>query len=414
MPDRRLGYREKQWLTKMIAKNDIFAKIQEGKDGIKEIVFDSTEEELTLKNLKEFFREFTYDRGIITNHPYIQMGEEISEIMGIPIINARLPNYLNGEQKIHLEKSVKGKQLIIVGSRVRSFCDDPLMEKRFYSPSDNYDELMDILQSILLARDKATTAFLLMPYVSCAKKDKKEGRDHLPIGKISEDMERYSELIEEIIWPFMHARGFVSCFRRFGVEDIEMAPSYARVIELIISMRKLEKKDVRIVALDDSGVKKSSPIADATGIELTSDLKRRLSDNLAVSLGGTGDIKGKIGIVTDDLVQSGSTFIKGSTFLKSGEAHGAIMIIGGPDFTYNREEKKWAHEIALGQNFFDLLVFFDTTPLISLLRQEAIRTGNQDKVIVVKSATLFALYLWRKMLIISCDDLRCAEPKRNY
>lgn len=409
----KLGHREMMLVEEKICENDFRATIRTAKDGIKEMFFDSTDPWLSLAELKDNYREFSYDRAIVVNHPCIELGKEISELMGIHIINAALPYYYNDEHKVNLAKSVKGKQLIILGSRVRSFCDESVLEKRFYSPSDNYEQLINILQSIFLSRNKGTTGFIVTPYISCAKKDKKEGRDNLPMIKVGNDFAKFTPCIDELLWPFPHSRPLVNVFGEFAVEDIQMAPSYVRVIERILKDNDWKKNQTRIAAIDDSAVKKSSPIAEALDIELFTDLKKRISPNKAESMGGKGNVKGKTPIMTDDLVQSGSTFIKGANTLKAHDANGAVMVIGAPDFTYNEEENKWGHEIALEEDFIKLLVFFDTTPLVKLLRDEAVKTGKQDKVIVVKSATLFALYLWRKILNLSCDDLRQAKPRHS-
>src|SRR3990167_9125732 len=248
----RIGYRERLLLEEMIGRNDFQAHLRTRNDGIQEIYFESTERWLTLEEMKRRYREFTYDRAIICNRPCRELASTISDLMGIHAIGGVQSPFLNQETNINIEERIKGKKLIVIGSRCRSFCDNPDMERRFDSPADNYQELRDIFQAVMLSRNKETTGIFLNPYLSCAKKDKKEGRDHLPLGATAEDLERYEAFIEEMIAPFLHARDIVNCIRKFGVEDIQMAPSYVRVIERIMVMRGLSLDGIRIVAIDDS------------------------------------------------------------------------------------------------------------------------------------------------------------------
>lgn len=399
-------------LKKALLTNDIQVLSTKNEQGITELHFVTTEEVLSLEYLREEFGDFSADYRVLSTHSGAQMAIELSKLTGLRTLNAVRPCYGNEEPRINIEGHIEGENLVLIAPRCRSICDNPSIGKRFLSPADVYGEMRGILQAITLNGNRETTTRLVLPYISCGKKDKMEGHGDLPLAEMGEDLERYEHICGTLSF-FLHSENTVNCFRRFRVDNTKMAPPFVRVIERIILMDKLDLAKVCIGAIDDSGVKKGNPIAEAMGLPLFIDFKTRPDHNSAKSTGTIGDVKNKTVFVVDDLVQSFGTGMKGIKKCQEGEPEGIYMVVGAPDFTYSETFQKDAVDLILEHPFIKRFIIFDTTPLISLLIDRAIETNKTDKIVIVKFVSLLAHYIWRKILSLSSEDLRTAKPKHS-
>lgn len=401
-------------LETIAKKNDFFAQAIINSEGIVEISFEVKEEVLSLGHFLSEFGDITYNHRIVFNHAGEMLAKELSQLSGIKITEALLPYYGNGEPNTDIQGHVDGRDFIIVAPVCRSFCDNPILEKKFYSPRDNYDEMRDILQAIGLAGNRLPTSILNMPYLSDAKKDNLEGHSHLPIRTLAQDLDRYSH-IRVMLTAFLHCEtALVNAIREFRVDNTKLAPPFTRVLECLVMLEELKKESICVASIDSQGLKKVTPIAQALDWPLFIDHKDRKKADHAESLGGvTDDVHGLTVFICDDLIQSFTTGKQGVNAFKDKGAAGVIMVIGSPDFTYNSDLGEHAVNLILDDDFIKKIVVFDTTPLVQLLIDKAREKGKLEKVIVVKYASLLAHYIWRKIIGMTSRDLRENKPKHS-
>ncbi len=221
------------------------------------------------------------------------LAERICAYLGIPMGDAQVGRFPDGEISVKIQSDVRGADVFVV----QSTC----------APVN--DHLMELLIMVdALKRASAARITTVIPYFGYARQDRKdEGR--VPISaKLVANLIQASGA-DRVLTIDLHAAQIQGFF------DIPLDHLYAmRVFAKYV--RKLELGELVVASPDVGGMKTAWSYAKRFGARLAVVEKRRTSaENVEVGF-VIGDVENKNVILVDDLIATGGTIAKAAKLLR--------------------------------------------------------------------------------------------------
>nr|MBU1328281.1 ribose-phosphate pyrophosphokinase [Candidatus Omnitrophota bacterium] len=249
---------------------------------------------------------------IITGNANPKLAQEICKYLNMPLGDALVTTFSEGEIRVKINKNVRGKDVFIV----QPTC----------SPvNNNLMELLILIDALKRASAKRITAVL--PYFGYARQDRKD-QPRVPItAKLVANLITTAG-VNRILTVDLHAGQIQGFF------DIPMDHLYAVNI-FVRHIKNIKLKDIVIVSPDVGGIKMARAYAKKFDAPLAIIDKRRISGEDTEAMNILGDIKGKNLIIVDDLVATASSLVEAASALKKQggkEVYAAIThpILSGP------------------------------------------------------------------------------------
>ncbi len=293
-----------------------------------------------------------------------ELANKIIDRLDIPLGDATVSKFSDGEITVEIEENVRGKDVFII----QPTC----------SPTnDNLLELL--LLADALRRASATRITAVIPYFGYARQDRRVRSARVPISaKVIADMIT-SVGIDRVLTMDLHAdqiQGFFS----ITVDNVYGSPV------LLDDIERKKFKDLVVVSPDVGGVVRARAIAKQMNAELAIIDKRRPKANEAQVMNIIGDVKDRTCLIVDDMVDTAGTLCKAAQALKEFGAKKVVAycthpVLSGPAVDNIRS------------SVLDEIVVTDTVPLsteakacdrirvltISGLLAEAIRRVNNEE-----------------------------------
>ena len=221
------------------------------------------------------------------------LSQKICEYINVPLGGEKVKRFSDGEIQIEIDENVRSKDIFVI----QSIC----------SPvNDNLVELLLMLDALKRASANRITA--VIPYYGYARQDKKVA-PRVPISaKLVADILTVAGATR-IITMDLHA-GQIQGFFNIPVDNLFAAPV------IIDYIRKKFNNDLVIVSPDAGGVERARAFAKRLNAGLAIIDKRRDAPNQAKAMAVIGNVKDKIVVILDDMVDTAGTLV---------EAAGAIM-----------------------------------------------------------------------------------------
>lgn len=214
------------------------------------------------------------------------------------IIEVKSHDFADGEFKPQLEENVRGTDVYIV--------------QPTNSPSDNLEKLELLLDAASRATAGRVTA--VVPYLRGARQDRKD-MPRVPITAkvVANKLEKAMVTAER-----KHIMLFHPHFSQIqGFFDIPSDILYPTDIFIRILKKTIGSfKNVVFVAADVGAAKMAEIYAEATGTTYAICDKRRGEDDHAYIRDVIGEVKGKICIIVEDIIDTGGTINKAALKLK--------------------------------------------------------------------------------------------------
>ncbi|HCL79990.1 MAG TPA: ribose-phosphate pyrophosphokinase [Synergistaceae bacterium] len=292
-----------------------------------------------------------------TAHP--EFAGRICSELGIDLSRAKHYRFSDGEIGLSIEESVRGSDVFVV------------------QPTSNpvNDNLMELLIMIdALKRASAYRINVVIPYFGYARQDRKnKARDPISAKLVANLLTKAGA--DRVLTADLHA-GQIQGFFDIPVDHLTGVPllaSYFRENKEIPA----SAKGLVVVAPDVGGVVRARKFAGILKADLAIVDKRRSHEvaNLCEVMDIIGDVKGRIAVMVDDIIDTAGTICNAAALIKERGAEKVFAccthgVLSGPAF--DRLERSGIDEVVLT----------DTIPLPL--------SGKSDKIIQLSIAPLFA------------------------
>ena len=230
---------------------------------------------------------------IFTGNANPALAREICQILGVPLGQAEVGRFSDGEIQLKVLENVRGADTFIV----QPTC-----------PPVN-DSMMELLIMVdALARASARRITLVIPYYGYGRQDRK-AEPRVPItAKLMANLITAAGA-NRVLSMDLHA-GQIQGFFDIPVDHLYAMPVFLDYI------RKKNLSDVVIVSPDAGGVERARAFAKRLDADLAIVDKRRPRANVADVMNVIGDVKGKTAILLDDMVDTAGTLCKDAEALK--------------------------------------------------------------------------------------------------
>lgn len=240
---------------------------------------------------------------IITGTAHPQLAQDIANVMGLPLCNAKVNTFPDGESFVQIEESIRGADVFIV----QPTC-----------PPTNHN-LMELLVMVdAVRRASASRITAVMPFYGYARQDRKD-KPRVPItSKLVANLLTAAG-VDRVLTMDLHAAQ-IQGFFEIPVDHLYSVPV------LIKHLKANYVKDMNnlvVVSPDIGGVKNAKSYANILGTELAIVAKQRISATEVNAHAVIGDVAGKDVLMVDDMTESGGTLCAAAEVLKK---HGAARI----------------------------------------------------------------------------------------
>lgn len=234
---------------------------------------------------------------IFTGNANKTLALEISKYLEIPIGNADITLFSDGEIQVQINENVRGKDIFVLQS-----VSNPVNQ-----------HLMELLIMIdAFKRASAARITAVMPYYCYARQDRKV-QPRVPItAKLVADLVEAAGA-NRLLTMDLHA-GQIQGFFNIPVDHLYAAPV------LIDYLNNKNFDNLVVISPDAGGVERARAIAKRINASLAIIDKRRDAPNVAKVMNIIGDIKGKDVIVVDDIIDTAGTLIQAVEALKKNGA----------------------------------------------------------------------------------------------
>tara|TARA_X000001036_G_scaffold289562_1_gene269045 strand:+ start:69 stop:1031 length:963 start_codon:yes stop_codon:yes gene_type:complete len=236
---------------------------------------------------------------IFTGTSNSDLANEVAKILGTKISAADIGYFSDGEIKVEIEENVRGHDTFII-------------QPTCAPTNKNLMELM--LLADALKRSSASRITAVIPYYGYARQDRRVRSARVPISaKVVADM-LHSVGIDRVLTVDLHSETIQGFF------DMPADNVYATglMVQDIKMQSKNNMDDVVVVSPDVGGVVRSRAVAkQLNGAELAIIDKRRAAANESEVMNIIGDVKGKICIVPDDIIDTAGTLCNAVEALKN-------------------------------------------------------------------------------------------------
>ncbi|MFD1472681.1 ribose-phosphate diphosphokinase [Companilactobacillus mishanensis] len=246
------------------------------------------------------------------------VAERISKYMGIPLLDSSVSHFSDGEINIQINESIRGKDVYIIHS-----VSDPV--------NDNFMELMIAVDALRRASTRQITCVL--PYFAYTRSDRKS-RSREPISaKLFANMLEMGK-VDRVIALDMHADQ-IQGFFDIPVDHLRAMPIFAGYFKDTIDA---PKEDVVFVAPDHNSTKRARALAEVFGTQIAI-VDQRSSEDSSNVPDIIGDVDGKVCVIVDDLIDTGTRMINSAHALKVAGATSIRAAATHPIFSDGAAEK---------------------------------------------------------------------------
>jgi len=247
---------------------------------------------------------------IFTGTANTELAEEVSKILKMDIAPADVGYFSDGELNVQIQENVRGHDTFII----QSTC----------SPTNkNVMEIMLIADA--LKRSSASKITAIVPYFGYARQDRRVRSARVPISaKVVADMFA-SVGIDRVLTIDLHSETIQGFF------DMPADNVYATKFMVDDIKENNERNEVVVVSPDVGGVVRARALAkllDDTDLAIID--KRRAAANQSEVMNIIGDIRGKVCIVPDDIIDTAGTLCNAANALKENGAKAVKAYITHP------------------------------------------------------------------------------------
>ncbi len=231
---------------------------------------------------------------LFTGSAHTELAKEVAACLGIPVGDATVTNFSDGEILVRLNENVRGSDVFV-------------LQPTSMPVNDNIMELLLITDALKRASAGRITA--VIPYYGYARQDRKV-QPRVPISaKMVADLIT-AVGINRVLTVDLHA-GQIQGFFNIPVDNL-----YASPILLDYIKKKYDTDHLVIVSPDAGGVERARAFAKRLQCSIAIVDKRREKVNECEVMNVIGDVTGKDALILDDMVDTAGTMTQAAAALK--------------------------------------------------------------------------------------------------
>jgi ribose-phosphate pyrophosphokinase len=252
------------------------------------------------------------DLKVFSGSAHPGLAREIAGFLGIPVGQARLRRFPDSEVSFQIDENIRGTDVFIV--------------QPTSTPVDPH--IMEMLVMIdAFRRSSAARITGVIPYYGYARQDRKD-KPRVPIS---------AKLVANLLSAAGTNRVLTMDLHKAQIQgffDIPVDHLFAAPV-IIEYLARLGGEKLTIVSPDAGGAERARAYAKRLDAELAVIDKRRTEDGTAEVMNVIGDVKGRICILQDDIIDTAGTIQKGAVALKDAGAERVLAcavhgVLSGP------------------------------------------------------------------------------------
>lgn len=221
------------------------------------------------------------------------LAQEIANVVGVPLGDAEVMSFSDGEIQMRLNESVRGCNVFVIQS----------------TSAPVNDHLMEMLVMVdALKRASAKSINVVIPYYGYARQDRKaRSRDPITAKLVANLIETAGT--HRVVSMDLHATQ-IQGFFDIPVDHMLGVPILGQYF------KEMNLQDVVVVSPDHGGVVRARKLADYLAAPLAIIDKRRPEPNVSEVMNIIGEIKGKTAIIIDDIIDTAGTIVLAANAMK--------------------------------------------------------------------------------------------------
>jgi ribose-phosphate pyrophosphokinase len=271
---------------------------------------------------------------VFTGNANRALAELVARHLGLPLGKATVGRFSDGEVMVEIDEHVRGKDVFV-------------LQPTCAPSNDNLMELLVMMDAIKRSSARRITA--VIPYYGYARQDRRPRTARVAItAKLVADMITVAGA-DRVLTVDLHADQ-IQGFFNIPTDNIYASPI------LLGDIWRQEYDELLVVSPDVGGVVRARAMAKHLEADLAIIDKRRPRPNEAKVMNIIGDVRGRICVLMDDLVDTAGTLCEAAAALKEHGARKVLAYCTHPVLSGNAVERIDASEL-------DELVVTDTIPL---------------------------------------------------
>jgi len=239
---------------------------------------------------------------IVTGSSSTEFADSVCRHLGVPLSKSVVKRFSDGEIMVEIHESMRGMRAFVI----QSTC-DPV--------NTNLMELLIIIDA--LKRASASEINAVIPYYGYARQDRKVAPRAPISAKLVADLLTVAGT-DRVIAMDLHAGQIQGFF------DIPVDHLYALPV-LVDYVKKNIEGEIAVVSPDAGGVERARAYAKRLGSSLVIIDKRRSGPNVLEEMNVIGDIRGKVAVIIDDMIDTAGTLTQAANVLMD---EGALKVYG--------------------------------------------------------------------------------------
>jgi ribose-phosphate pyrophosphokinase len=259
-----------------------------------------------------------------------ELGQKIADNLGILLGDIETKTFSNGEIYVRYRENIRGSDVFLVQSTSQPV-------------NDNLIELLIMIQAARLASARRITA--VMPWLGYCRQDKKSaGREPISAKLVADLLQKAGA--GRVLTMDLH-QGQVQGFFDIPVDHMTSLSILANHFRML----QIPAEEMVVVSPDVGGVKRAKKFADKLGADLAILNKTRPKHNVAEITEVIGNVKDKVAIMVDDMIDTAGTITEGAKALIDGEGAREVYatathpVLSGP--AYARLEDSPVKEVVV-------------------------------------------------------------------
>ncbi len=286
---------------------------------------------------------------LMTGNANPALAQKISDYINVRLCDAEVGRFNNGETSVMINESIRGKDIFIV-------------QPTSHPVNDNVMDLLIMVDACKRASAHSITA--IVPYYAYARQDRKtRGREPISAKLVANLM--VAAGIGRLLTVDLHAAQ-IQGFFDIPVDHLLAAPVIADYFK-----RQTYEDELVVVSPDLGGVTRARALADYLKAPIAIIEKRRPRPGEAEVMSIIGDVKDKVALMIDDIVDTAGSLCEGAKALKKLGAKTVLAACTHPVLSKNAVEK-------INDSVIEKLIVTDTIPLPA--------NKPSDKIVVLSMA----------------------------